>query len=135
MADDTAKCLPEKGSGTILVVDDEDYILKANKAILTELGYDVLLANGGMEAMAVFDQNKDRIALLILDLIMPDVGGETVFDHVKSVRPDVRVILSSGYSIEGQAESILNKGCNGFIQKPYTLNQLSQKIKETLTDG
>lgn len=135
VAADAANRLPEKGTGTILVVDDEEYILKADKALLTELGYDVLLANGGKEAISVFDQNKDRITLLILDLIMPDVGGETVFDHVKSVRPDMRVILSSGYSIEGQAESILNKGCNGFIQKPYTLNQLSRKIKDILADS
>ncbi|MFO7716533.1 response regulator [Desulfosarcina sp.] len=124
---------PEKGSGTILVVDDEEYILKADKAMLNELGYDVLLANGGKEALRVFDENKDRIQLLILDLIMPDLGGEIVYDRIKSIRPEVRVILSSGYSIEGQAESILKKGCDGFIQKPYNLNQLAQKIKEILS--
>jgi signal transduction histidine kinase/CheY-like chemotaxis protein len=124
--------LPEKGSGTILVVDDEEYILNADKAMLNELGYEVLLANGGKEALRVFDENKDRIDLLILDLIMPDMGGEVVYDRIKSSRPDVRVILSSGYSIEGQAESILKKGCDGFIQKPYNLNQLAQKIKEIL---
>lgn len=132
--DETASPLPEKGTGTILVVDDEEYILRADKAMLTQLGYDVLLAQGGREALGVFDKNKDRIALLILDLVMPDMDGDAVFDHVKSIRPDMRVILSSGYSIEGQAESILNKGCDGFIQKPYTLNQLSQKIKDVLTD-
>jgi CheY-like chemotaxis protein len=123
---------PEKGSGTILVVDDEEYILNADKAMLNELGYEVLLANGGKEAIRVFEENKDRINLLILDLIMPDLGGEIVYDRIKSLRPDVRVILSSGYSIEGQAESILKKGCDGFIQKPYNLNQLAQKIKNIL---
>ena len=122
----------EKGSGTILVVDDEEYILNADKAMLNELGYEVLLANGGREALRVFDENKDRIKLLILDLVMPDLGGEIVYDRIKALRPDVRVILSSGYSIEGQAESILKKGCDGFIQKPYNLNQLAQKIKEIL---
>jgi two-component system cell cycle sensor histidine kinase/response regulator CckA len=123
---------PEKGSGTILVVDDEEYILNADKAMLNELGYEVLLANGGKEALRVFDENKDRIKLLILDLIMPDLSGEIVYNRIKSSRPDVRVILSSGYSIEGQAESILKKGCDGFIQKPYNLNQLAKKIKEIL---
>lgn len=132
---DLGRGVLEKGTGTVLVVDDEEYILKADQAMLVNLGYDVLLAKGGREAIAVFDQNRDRIALLILDLIMPDLSGEAVFDHVKSVRPDVRVILSSGYSLDGQAESILDKGCNGFIQKPYTLNQLSQKIKDVLADG
>ncbi len=123
---------PEKGSGTILVVDDEEYILNADKAMLNELGYDVLLANGGNEALRIFDENKDRINLLILDLIMPDLSGEIVYDRIKAMRPDVRVILSSGYSIEGQAESILKRGCDGFIQKPYNLNQLAQKIKQIL---
>ncbi len=123
---------PEKGSGTILVVDDEEYILNADKAMLNELGYEVLLANGGKEALRVFDENKDRINLLILDLIMPDLSGEIVYDRIKSIRPDIRVILSSGYSIEGQAESILKRGCDGFIQKPYNLNQLAQKIKQIL---
>jgi two-component system cell cycle sensor histidine kinase/response regulator CckA len=123
---------PEKGSGTILVVDDEEYILNADKAMLSELGYEVLLANGGKEAIRVFEENKDRISLLILDLIMPDLGGDIVYDRIKSSRSDVRVILSSGYSIEGQAESILKKGCDGFIQKPYNLKQLAQKIKDIL---
>lgn len=123
---------PEKGSGTILVVDDEEYILNADKAMLNELGYEVLLANGGKEALRIFGENKDRINLLILDLIMPDLSGEIVYDRIKALRPDVRVILSSGYSIEGQAESILKRGCDGFIQKPYNLNKLALKIKQIL---
>ena len=76
--------------------------------MLNELGYEVLLANGGKEAIRVFDENKDRIKLLILDMIMPDLGGDVVYDRIKAVRPDIPVILSSGYSIEGQAEAILN---------------------------
>jgi two-component system cell cycle sensor histidine kinase/response regulator CckA len=126
---------PLGGSGTILVVDDEEYILNAAKAMLTELGYEVLLADGGKEALRVFDENKDRIQLLILDLIMPDMGGERVYDRIKSIRPDIRIILSSGYSIEGQAESILKKGCDSFIQKPYNLNQLAKKIKAILNSA
>ena len=66
---------------------------------------------------------------------MPDMGGEAVYDRIKALQPNVRVILSSGYSIEGQAESILKKGCDGFIQKPYNLSQLARKIKETLAGG
>ena len=125
----------ERGTGTILVVDDEEYILNADKAMLTELGYEVLLANGGKAALRIFEANKARIDLIILDLVMPDMGGEAVYDRIKALQPNVRVILSSGYSIEGQAESILKKGCDGFIQKPYNLSQLARKIKETLADG
>jgi two-component system, cell cycle sensor histidine kinase and response regulator CckA len=115
------------------VVDDEAYILNADQAMLNKLGYEVLLANGGKEALRVFDENKDRIDLLILDMIMPDLGGEIVYERIKSIRPDLRVILSSGYSVEGQADDILKKGCDGFIQKPYNLNQLAQKIKDVLS--
>lgn len=122
-----------RGSGTILVVDDEEYILNADEAMLTELGYEVLLANGGKQAISVFAENRDRVDLLILDLIMPDMSGEAVYDRIKAMRPDIRVILSSGYSIEGQAESILRKGCDGFIQKPYNMTQLAMKIQETLS--
>ena len=125
----------ERGTGTILVVDDEEYILNADKAMLTELGYEVLLANGGKAALRIFEANKARIDLIILDLVMPDMGGEAVYDRIKALQPNVRVILSSGYSIEGQAESILKKGCDGFIQKPYNLSQLARKIKETLAGG
>ncbi|MGA6926160.1 MAG: response regulator, partial [Desulfosarcina sp.] len=122
----------EKGSGTILVVDDEAYILDADKAMLTELGYEVLLANGGNEALRLFNQNRGRINLMILDLVMPDMGGEVVFDRIKSLQPDIRVILSSGHGIEGRAENLMKKGCDGFIQKPYNLNQLAGKITEVL---
>lgn len=128
----TKAALPT-GSGTILVVDDEEYILTADEAMLTELGYDVLLANGGEEALAVFEANRDRIDLLILDLIMPDMGGDVVYDRIKAMQPGVRVILSSGYSIDGQAESILRKGCDGFIQKPYNMAQLATKVNAILT--
>jgi two-component system cell cycle sensor histidine kinase/response regulator CckA len=119
-------------SGTILVVDDEAYILDANKSMLGELGYEVLLAEGGEDAIRLFTENKDRIDLLLLDMIMPDLSGEVVYERVKSLRPDVRVILSSGYSVDGQVQAVLKKGCNGFLQKPYNMEQLAQMIGEAL---
>jgi DNA-binding NtrC family response regulator len=70
--------------------------------------------------------------MVVLDMIMPDLGGGAVFDHLKSVQPDVKVLLSTGYSITGQAEEILSRGCSGFIQKPFDINQLSAKIREVL---
>jgi len=100
--------------------------------MMEKIGYNVLVADSGMEALRVYEAHQERIDMVILDLIMPDLGGEIVYDRIKSSRPDIRVILSSGYSIEGQAESILKKGCDGFIQKPYNLNQLAQKIEEIL---
>ena len=122
----------EKRTGTILVVDDESFILETNRSMLRELGYEVLLAEGGEDAIRLFTENRDRIDLLILDLIMPDIAGEVVYDRVKSLRPDIRVILSSGYSVDGQAEKMLRKGCDGFLQKPYNMAQLGEKISEAL---
>jgi CheY-like chemotaxis protein len=122
------------GSETILLVDDEKVIVAVNRPMLEKLGYTVLTAEGGREAIEVFDANHDRIDMVILDMIMPDLGGGAVFDHLKSVQPDVKVLLSTGYSISGQAEEILARGCAGFIQKPFNITMLSQKIREIL-DG
>ncbi|MDL2275523.1 response regulator [Desulfosarcina sp. OttesenSCG-928-G10] len=123
---------PKKDAGTVLVVDDEDYILMADKAMLMELGYEVLLAGGGKEGIAVFDANKDRIVLVIVDLIMPDLGGEAVCRHIKSVSPETRVLLCSGYIIEGEAGRALKESGDGFLQKPYNLAQFAEKIKAVL---
>jgi two-component system, cell cycle sensor histidine kinase and response regulator CckA len=123
------------GNETILLVDDEEVIVGVNQPMLEKLGYTVLTAESGREAIEVFDANHGRIDMVVLDMIMPDLGGGAVFDHLKSVRPDIKVLLSSGYSISGQAEEILSRGCAGFIQKPFNLAMLSQKIREILDSG
>jgi CheY-like chemotaxis protein len=122
------------GSETILLVDDEKVILTVNRPMLEKLGYTVLTAEGGRKAIELFDAHHDRIDMVILDMIMPDLGGGAVFDHLKSVQPDVKVLLSTGYSISGAAEEIMARGCAGFIQKPFNITRLSQKIREIL-DG
>ena len=70
--------------------------------------------------------------LVILDMIMPDMNGSKVYDLLRAISPDVKVLLSSGYSIDGQANEILERGCNGFIQKPFSIKELSEKINEIL---
>jgi signal transduction histidine kinase/ActR/RegA family two-component response regulator len=121
-----------KGTGTILLVDDEDMIIDVGSQILASLGYMPLLAKGGKEAIDVYEKNKDRIVMVILDMIMPGMGGGETYDRLKSIDPEVRVLLSSGYSIDGQASEIIDRGCNGFIQKPFNVIQLSRKIREVL---
>lgn len=121
-----------KGTETILIVDDEKVILDVNRPMLENLGYTVLTANGGLEAIKVFDVDFERIDMVILDMVMPDLGGGAVFDHFKSVKPTLKVLLSTGHSITGQAEEILARGCNGFINKPYNIKNLSTKIREIL---
>ena len=121
-----------KGSETILFVDDEETVLEVSRLMLQYLGYSVFEANGGNKALQVYEDNKDRIDLVVLDMIMPDMGGSDTFDRLRTINSEVKVLLSSGFSIDGQAEDILKRGCDGFIQKPFNLVELSQKIKEVL---
>jgi nitrogen-specific signal transduction histidine kinase len=121
-----------RGTETVLLVDDEDIIIDVGKDILKTLGYKVLLARGGEEALIVYKKNQDEIDMVILDMIMPDMGGGETYDKLKEINPDIKVLLSSGYSIDGQAKDILERGCDGFIQKPYNAGKLSKKIWEVL---
>ncbi len=120
------------GTGTILLVDDEDMIAEVGAEMLQALGYEVLIAFNGKEALQLFDEHQKKIDLVILDMIMPDMSGGEVFDQLKKKDEMVKVILSSGYSVNGQAQEILERGCNGFIQKPFTLEDLSKKVGEIL---
>jgi len=122
----------KKGSETVLIVDDEDVVLKVAIKMLEELGYKVYSAESGMQALEVFKKNKEEIDLVILDMIMPGMGGAEVFEAIKSEKPDVKILLSSGYSINGKAQDILRRGCDGFIQKPFDLGGLSHKLREII---
>jgi two-component system, cell cycle sensor histidine kinase and response regulator CckA len=117
---------------TILVVDDEPANMEVTKEILEILGYQVKTACNGDEAVGMYQECCGEIELIILDMIMPGMGGGETFDRFKQINPNVRVLLSSGYSLEGQAKDILNRGCLGFIQKPYKIEELAQKIRDII---
>jgi len=119
----------EKGSEMILLVDDERLILDVGKPMLESLGYSVLSAESGKDAVEIVKEKKDELDLVILDMIMPQVDGEQAYDLIKEIVPNMKVLLSSGYSINGQAQKILDKGCDGFIQKPFNMVELSRKIR------
>ncbi len=121
-----------KGTGTILLIDDEKMILDIGLELLEELGYTVLSAMNGQEAIDVFQKDQDNIDLVIMDMIMPGMGGGETFDRLKEINPEVKVLLSSGYSINGQATKIIRRGCDGFIQKPFNMYQLAEKIQKIL---
>jgi len=121
------------GSGTILFVDDEDTILVLAGQMLNALGYDVLQAGSGEEALRLYKSHQEEIDLVILDMIMPHLGGGETFDRMRQINPHVKVLLSSGYSLNGQAQEILNRGCDGFIQKPFDLTALSGSLSEILS--
>ena len=121
-----------KGRETILLVDDEEMVADVGQKMLQKLGYRVVLAKSGRKAVEIFKRLQQRIDLVILDMIMPDMGGSETFDQLKTIAPDVKVLLSSGYSIDGQASQIMKRGCSGFIQKPFNLKHFSRKIREIL---
>ena len=121
-----------KGSSTILLVDDEVQVLAVCTRMLEILGYAVLEAKNGRGAVEIYKANKDKVDLVLLDMIMPDMGGGEAYDRMKKINPNVKVLLSSGYSIEGQATEILERGCDSFIQKPFDLKELSGKVGELL---
>ena len=119
-----------KGSGTILLVDDEDMIINVSQALLEKLGYQVIAAKSGEEATQVVLRMGSGIDLVILDMIMPGMDGGTTFDRIRKIHPRMPVLLSSGYAVDGQSSEILRRGCNGFIQKPFNIAKLSQKIRK-----
>jgi len=126
-----AKAISE-GVETILLVDDEAMILDVGERLLEKLGYDVLIARGGKEALEIYKKNRHTINMVILDMIMPEMSGSETYDKLKEINSEIKVLLSSGYSVDGQATEILKRGCNGFLQKPFGFEELSQKIREIL---
>jgi CheY-like chemotaxis protein len=121
-----------KGEESILLVDDEDIIIDVSKEILETLGYHVHVARNGKEAIDIYKERGNEIDLVILDMIMPGISGSETFNTLKSINPDIKVILSSGYSINGKAKEIMERGCRAFIQKPFEMSDLSDKIRKVL---
>jgi CheY-like chemotaxis protein len=124
-----------KGTETVLLVDDEDVILEVGRDLLEAMGYRVLIAKDGEEAIEVYKKNLDEIDIVVLDMVMPNMGGGEAYDRMKEINPDIRALLSSGFSIDGEATEILERGCDGFIQKPFKMKDLSAKVREMLGKG
>ena len=121
-----------KGSGTVLLVDDEEMIIDVCGAMLENMGYLVIAARNGAQAVDAVRQKKHVIDLVILDLIMPGMNGGQTFDLIRDIQPNMPVILASGYAFDGLTTKAMKKGCNGFIQKPFNFSDLSQKIRKIL---
>ncbi|UCD80859.1 MAG: response regulator, partial [Desulfobacterales bacterium] len=123
---------PSAGVGTVLLIDDEEMILDVGKSMLQKLGYHVLVAGSGSEALEIYRKDPNEIDLVILDLIMPEMNGGETYDRLKEIDPRVRVLFSSGYSLDGMANDILKNGSVGFIQKPFDIKKLSQNVRRAL---
>ncbi|MGE5663465.1 MAG: MEDS domain-containing protein [Deltaproteobacteria bacterium] len=121
-----------KGSGTILVVDDEPGIREMARELLSALGYDTLPAEDGQAACRTVAERGAGIALVLLDIVMPRMGGKETFEALRELSPSLPILLSSGYTLEGVAQEILDKGANGFIQKPYGLSELARAVRGVL---
>jgi len=121
-----------KGIGTILVIEDEEMVMDVTTAMLERLGYRVLGAKTGQEAIFIAKTFGGQIDLAILDIVLPDMDGKAIYPRIMEARPNLKILVCSGYSIEGPAQEIINAGAQGFIQKPFTIAEISEKLKEIL---
>jgi len=120
------------GTETVLIVDDEEIVIGVGKQMLQKLGYSVLIARNGQEAVDVYKNSPDDVDLVLLDMIMPGMEAGDTYDSLKSINPAIKVLLSSGYALDQKAGAIIDRGCNGFIQKPFNMQILEDKIGEIL---
>jgi len=116
----------------ILVIDDEEIILDVASELLATLGYTVIKAKSGKEAVDSYRRKSGEIDLVILDMIMPKMGGGKTYDLLKGINPEIKCILSSGYSIDKDAKEIMARGITTFMQKPFDIAALSQQITDAL---
>ena len=122
------------GTETILFVDDEEVILEVNRDILEYLGYRVLTAGSGYEAIDIYRERQNEIDLVIQDMVMPGMNGAETFHALKRLNPAIKVILASGYVMNRQIAAVMQQGCRAFMQKPFRLEDLAFKVREIL-DG
>lgn len=121
-----------EGKPTVLVVDDEEMVRSIATQMLEKLDYHVVAEATGADAIKTFERDHEHIDLVILDMIMPGIDGSRAFDEMKKLNAEVKFILSSGYSRDSQANDIMNRGCDAFIQKPFRLQELAQLIKSLI---
>jgi CheY-like chemotaxis protein len=121
-----------RGTGTILIVEDEEQVMDVTQTILKRLGYHVLTARTGMEGVSIGKSYDGDIDLAIIDIYLPDMRGNMIYKFLMEVRPNLKVIICSGYAFDDPAQEILNAGAQAFIQKPFRLATLSEKVKNVL---
>ena len=130
--EEAPKTEPSAGTGTVLLIEDEENVMEVSRSMLERLGYRVIAAKTGKEAIDIVSTYDGALDIAILDIVLPDMWGNELYPRLKKARPLMKVIVCSGYSIDSPAQEILNAGAQGFIQKPFSLAPLSAKLKETL---
>jgi CheY-like chemotaxis protein len=122
------------GNELVLLVDDEERILTVGREICKALGYGVITTASGKDALRIYKEKKEEINLVVLDMIMPEMNGLETFLELKKYNPDIKVLLSTGYSIDQAAQEMLKQGCKGYILKPYSVVDFSHKLREVLEE-
>ena len=127
-----AASIVQKGTGTVLIVDDEEMVLESSVAILNRLGYVAFDATSGEEVLEKYAETLDAIDVVIIDMIMPGMSGGELYSRLKELKPDIKVLLCSGYSMNQSIQTFLDQGCQGFLQKPFSVRKLSEAIENAL---
>lgn len=121
--------------GTVLVIDDEEEIRILIRDIMASCGYEVHVAVNGSDGIMIFSENKDRINLVILDMVMPEKGGRQTFTELKEIKPDAKIVICSGYSKEHYIQELSDEGAAAFLQKPFEYTDLVNKVKDVISGG
>jgi CheY-like chemotaxis protein len=127
--------IPQGGTETILLVDDEEFVRDLGKRLLSKAGYTVLTAATGNEALEVYGAERGRISLVILDLIMPEMGGKQCLEGLLKIDPGTRVLIASGYSADAAIKEALAGLVKGFVSKPYDMRQILQLVRAALDNN
>jgi CheY-like chemotaxis protein len=120
---------PAEATGTVLVVDDEELVRDVAAEILREVGFEVITATNGREAVDLFRHSAREIAAVLLDLTMPELSGEEAFRELRSIRDDVPIVLTSGYDEQEMAQRFEGLGVSGFVKKPYVFERLAGAMR------
>jgi len=124
--------MPQGGTETILLVDDEDFVRNLGKRILERSGYTVLTAANGKKALKLYRRERKKISLVILDIIMPEMGGKQCLEKLLKIDAKARVLIASGFAANGQTSEALERGARGFVGKPYNMKEMLQSVREVL---
>ncbi|MBU1193283.1 MAG: response regulator [Proteobacteria bacterium] len=122
----------QKGSETVLLVDDEQEVINVGKNFLEKLGYTPMIARNGLEAVEIFKLYHKDISLVVLDLVMPVMDGKQAFSEIKEIKKEAKILISTGYAVDDKIEGFLNKDSHGFIQKPFSLNEFASALRKIL---
>jgi two-component system, cell cycle sensor histidine kinase and response regulator CckA len=126
------KEIPKGGNETILIVDDELFVRELGEQILIKFGYNVITASDGETALEIYFQKKDKISLIILDLIMPGMGGKKCLHEILKRVPEAKVVIASGFSQDGDTKSAMDIGAKGFISKPYNVRNMLKEVRKVI---